>query len=340
MGPVVTIGIPIYKRLHYLAQGVRAVAAQDYPHIELLVSDNGQNGTKVPDIVREAYGRPFRFRQNAETVNVIQHYTQIIGDASGEFFVMVDDDDSISPNFVSDLIEIMKRDPKISIAMAKQKVVDASGQVIGRSKEDIPAFLSGEEFVRGLFDYGFANYTSFLARTNDLRKSGGFPDFPRGFHSETGMIIKLALNRTIACSQRSTFFARRSETSAAASMGIDEFAQASRYFLQFLETDPWILEQARRSPASWAKLKERLVNMGWGGFVYKWSTVHRNKMPYLQWVRAGFALPYRADYYRAVGRGLIEDAKHTFLVFAERLVPGVFSWYRSWKTSGSERSIP
>jgi glycosyltransferase involved in cell wall biosynthesis len=32
MSPLVTIAIPVYKRLHYLEQAVRSVAAQDYPH--------------------------------------------------------------------------------------------------------------------------------------------------------------------------------------------------------------------------------------------------------------------------------------------------------------------
>lgn len=46
MSKLVTIGIPIYRRLEYLPQVLKIVEEQDYPSIELLVSDNGMNGTK------------------------------------------------------------------------------------------------------------------------------------------------------------------------------------------------------------------------------------------------------------------------------------------------------
>ena len=61
---LVTIALPIYKRLEYLPHVLGIVAAQDYPDIELLVSDNGMNGTRVREIVEASYPRPYRFRQN------------------------------------------------------------------------------------------------------------------------------------------------------------------------------------------------------------------------------------------------------------------------------------
>ena len=64
MSKLVTIGIPIYKRLTTLPQALQSVASQDYPDIELIVSDNGENGNKVKEIVEQCYPRPFRFRQN------------------------------------------------------------------------------------------------------------------------------------------------------------------------------------------------------------------------------------------------------------------------------------
>jgi hypothetical protein len=64
----VTIGVPIYKRLNYLPDVLRIVAAQDYPNVELLVSDNGMNGRRVHEIVAAHYARPHRVRQNPSTV--------------------------------------------------------------------------------------------------------------------------------------------------------------------------------------------------------------------------------------------------------------------------------
>lgn len=44
MHKLVTIGVPIYERLQHLPRVLEIAASQDYSNIELLVSDNGENG--------------------------------------------------------------------------------------------------------------------------------------------------------------------------------------------------------------------------------------------------------------------------------------------------------
>jgi GT2 family glycosyltransferase len=77
MTKLVTIGISIYDRLTTLPQALLSVASQDYPHIELIVSDNGQNKNKVKEIVEQWSPRPFRFGQNRSTVPISPHYNQL-----------------------------------------------------------------------------------------------------------------------------------------------------------------------------------------------------------------------------------------------------------------------
>ena len=52
---LVTIGLPMWKRLEFLPHILKIIEAQDYPSIELLVSDNGQNGVKIREIVSACY---------------------------------------------------------------------------------------------------------------------------------------------------------------------------------------------------------------------------------------------------------------------------------------------
>ena len=96
MTKLVTIGIPVYRRLDFLPHVLNVVNSQDYPDIELIVSDNGMNGSTVHDIVKKYYFRPSRFRQNSSTVGMSIHFNQIINEASGEYFILLADDDEIS----------------------------------------------------------------------------------------------------------------------------------------------------------------------------------------------------------------------------------------------------
>src|SRR4051794_23913033 len=118
MNDVVTIGIPIYKRLEFLPNVLRSVSEQDYPAIELIVSDNGLNGSKVPEIVRRCYSGPFKFRQNPSTATMSTHFNQIIQQASGKYFMILCDDDEISPNALTEMRAVFERSPQGSVSLA------------------------------------------------------------------------------------------------------------------------------------------------------------------------------------------------------------------------------
>ena len=81
---LVTIIIPIYKRLNYLPGVIRAVAAQDYPHIDLIVSDNGGISEQAKPIIDAHYPKPYRLRKTAKTLPVSAHFNDALTDAKGE----------------------------------------------------------------------------------------------------------------------------------------------------------------------------------------------------------------------------------------------------------------
>jgi glycosyltransferase involved in cell wall biosynthesis len=236
--PLVTIGVPIYKRLETLPRALASVAAQDHPSIELIVSDNGANGQVLEDIVRASYPRPFRVRRNDVTVPICAHYNQIIAAATGTYLVLLDDDDAISPTFVSDLVTILDERPDVAVGIGRQDIIDSAGGLVGRSSPDIPTFMAGEELIRSWTATGIESFSTMLARTADVRHCGGFPDFPHGAQSENALIVKLCLGHTVAYAPTATYFYYVSGTSYGLSSGWKSLAEDTRQFLRFLDDDP------------------------------------------------------------------------------------------------------
>ena len=74
--PLVTIAVPLYKRMHFLPGALKSIAAQDYPAIEVLVSDNGENGAELRELVAQHYPGSFTFRRNETTVPMSIHFNQ------------------------------------------------------------------------------------------------------------------------------------------------------------------------------------------------------------------------------------------------------------------------
>jgi len=323
---LVTVAIPVYRRFEMLASVLRCVGLQDYPHIELLVSDNGMNGARVPEIVRENYSRPFRFRSNSVTVPMVAHFNQLPREASGHYFMMLCDDDEISPNYVSDLVGILESDAGISAAFGREEIVDLSGRILHTSSAGVPPRMTGEEFIRAwcTYRYGFNSWVTFLGRTADIRAVGGMPEFRWGTHSDDGLLVKISLGDQIAFSQRSTFRKRKYSESAGRSISCQDLADDTRGFLRFLESDPSIQEFATAHPHQWAESKKLLIKMTWETYLGRWQTMYREQLSWISWVMAACAIPFIPDYYRAVCRAIIDDQKSSMLRIVKKFSPGAY----------------
>lgn len=331
---LVTIALPIYKRLDYLPHILEILAAQDYPDIELLVSDNGMNGTRVRELVEAHYSRPYRFRQNPATVDISRHFNQLVAEAAGEYLVMLCDDDEISSNYVSELVGSLERHPEAAVALARQEMFNKDGTIVRKSNENMPDALSGTDFIAATWhDYAFGMEMvgTFLVRTEKLRACGGYPDFCRGTGIDNALLVKLILNSGIALNSRCAFRWRLDDVSYGWSVSAAELALACREFLDFLETDPIIRNYALAHPDQWQQSKQQLVRMTWVTYFGRWNNIYRERLPWLPWVRAAFAMPWIADYYQQVASMLIHSSKASIKSRLKR----VFTETRSQTTTCS-----
>ena len=329
MGELVTVAIPVYRRLQYLPHVLENVAAQDYPDIELLISDNGMNGDAVRQLVDEHYPRPYRFRQNASTVGMSEHFNQLIDSASGKYFVILADDDEITPNYVSQLVASLEK-PGVSASISIQQTIDESGNLLRSSLDTVPETLSGSDFIRAAWlthEYEYESFSMFLARTEDLRACGGFPLFWKGTAHDDALLIKLSLGRFVAFNNRCAYRKRYSEESDGFVMPIADLARGLREFMAFLDTDPTIQRYAAAHRSEWKESRRSLIEVLWKTYYYRWADLYRKRLRRREWIRAAFHLPYIPDYYRAVVRtfgGEMGDA-------AKQRLPWVYAIYRRMK---------
>ena len=335
MTKLVTIGIPIYNRLEYLPDVLKIVSAQDYPNIELLVSDNGVNGSAVSEIVNKFYSRPSRFRQNRSTVGMSIHFNQIIQEASGEYFVLLADDDEISSNYVSELVALLERHPQASVAMAVQETVDEAGTLVRRSSEKVPEILSGPDFIRAVWgtrEFGYESLSTFLARTASLKRSGGFPDFWKGSGNDDALVVKLCLDNFIALSSRCVFRKRCYDSSYGYSQSSQDLARGIKDFLQFVDNNPILRQFAGDHPSEWRATKHLLVKMAWKTYYLRWADMYRQRLSPMQWVKAGFALPFIPEYHRAVMQTLVAASVGRVSSAIKQHLPAAYQVYRAAKT--------
>lgn len=312
MSEVVTIGVPVYRRLHYIHRALHSVAAQDYPHIELLVSDNGQNGERLEKLVAAHYPHPYRLRRNEESVNIAEHFNQIVAEATGRYFILLADDDELSPNYVSSLLAILKAEPDVGLALSRLEVIDESDQVVADAVrgQPPPPRIDAESFVRiwCTGEYRFICFTTFAARTEEILAAGGYPNFPKGTSIDNALLLKLSLGRQIAFVPHTVFRYRVYEASYGLSMSWRDLAVDLTLFLEFLDNDPVLQEYRSRHPRVWRELRALLIRMTWRTYRSRWKRMYRRRLSPGEWVRAGFAMPLIPEYYGSVVTTVVRTA--------------------------------
>jgi glycosyltransferase involved in cell wall biosynthesis len=126
-GPLVTIAIPTLRRLAYLAEAVESALGQTWPHLEVLVGDDGTT-TEIPEWchTRAARDPRLRYHRNARNLGYAGNLNAIAGRGTGEFIVLMGDDDRLLPRFVATLVAAAT--PATAVVFCNHHVIDADGR--------------------------------------------------------------------------------------------------------------------------------------------------------------------------------------------------------------------
>lgn len=99
--PLITVGIPTFNRAPSLAVALHSALAQSYPHLEVVVSDNGSTDATETTCRALTQAEP-RLRYLRQNVNrgATTNFQTVLEEARGEFFMWLGDDDWIESNYV------------------------------------------------------------------------------------------------------------------------------------------------------------------------------------------------------------------------------------------------
>jgi hypothetical protein len=123
----VSIVIPTYNHDAYLCEAIDSVLAQDYPHVELIVVDDGStDGTRR---VLESYGSRFLWwsRDNrGQSATLNEAWMRATGDVLG----YLSSDDRLAPSAVREAVETLRADPSVVVTYCDYELIDAQSRHI------------------------------------------------------------------------------------------------------------------------------------------------------------------------------------------------------------------
>jgi glycosyltransferase involved in cell wall biosynthesis len=196
--PKVSVCIPTYNRAHYLRATISSVLEQDFRDFEVIVSDDGSHDL-TSEVVRSLSDERIRYDRNQQNLGLWGNTNQCLGEASGEYVIFLQDDDSMLPGLLRREVEVLDNHPGVVLVHAAYQQVDDASRVINVPPQSWPKLAAGLDFVR-LYWSG-ARYavvmSSAMFRPSIATELGGFD--PRLlFSADAGMWQRMAFKGQVA----------------------------------------------------------------------------------------------------------------------------------------------
>ena len=103
-----TVLIPTRNRLVYLRFAIESVLRQNFDEWEIIVSDN-YSEENIQEFVSNLNDERVKYFRTERMVNVTENWSNALRKMSGDYFILLGDDDSLTPNYflkMRDLIEM------------------------------------------------------------------------------------------------------------------------------------------------------------------------------------------------------------------------------------------
>ncbi|MDQ2856786.1 MAG: glycosyltransferase [Acidobacteriota bacterium] len=130
--PIVSVVTPTYNQAEFLRDTVESVLAQDYPHIEHQVIDDGSTD-ETPQILAEYSDRVAVERQanQGQTPTINKGWQR----AKGEILTWLNSDDTFLPGAVTRAVDYLEQHPEVGIVFGDTLFTRPDGEPIERSKK-------------------------------------------------------------------------------------------------------------------------------------------------------------------------------------------------------------
>ena len=193
-GPLVTIGVPVYRGQDDLPTTLECLRTQSYCNLDVLVSVDAADQKSAQVCEPFLRGDPrFRMQIQPSRLGWAGNTDWTMQERRGAFYIFQQHDDQVSPTYVADLVEAASRYPDAAICYAEVQTTGLTNQIM----RGVP--LLGQPIERVLICLKFMDHTAFrglirgtaLARTSGLLLSD-FDPFD-SYGTEMRFLMELAL---------------------------------------------------------------------------------------------------------------------------------------------------
>ncbi|HEV8081080.1 MAG TPA: glycosyltransferase [Chitinophagaceae bacterium] len=220
--PVISFCLTTFKRPAILQSTLQSIQRQNYNDYEVIVSDNDvEESGKIA--VEQMNDIRFKYFSNGKNLGMKPSFNKSLERSSGEYIVMMADDDPVYFDMASTLIKLSESYPGFGLymggcdwyctdhEMAKLYNLDIGTNSCLSNSEDLNSIkgYDNDEFVRNFFSFKiFPHYlwSTCMVKRSIIIDKGGIPDYGTPFLGDYAYLPIMAshsgcvvINRSLGC---------------------------------------------------------------------------------------------------------------------------------------------
>lgn len=155
--PLVSVCIPTYRGAAHIAATIESVLSQSLIDLELLIIDDNSPDETL-QVVESFKDKRIRYLRNPANLGPEGNWNRCLQEASGKYFKLLPQDDTLFPDALERQIEVLERDKDehIALVFGSRKIINAEGKVM--ATRGYPGGSNGEvdaqDLVRRCVRYG------------------------------------------------------------------------------------------------------------------------------------------------------------------------------------------
>lgn len=176
--PAVTIFILTYNSEKYLASTLQSCLDQTYPHVEILICDDGSKDGTIT-LIRSFIEKHknIRLYQNPVNLGIVGNLNQAVSFANTEFLIGVGHDDMIPPHHVERMLKWFDADTAFVHCNAMR--IDSDGKEIKFTNDDADMVKRTKKPLKYLCFNNFIQSCGLMFRKSAFNAIGGWnTEFP------------------------------------------------------------------------------------------------------------------------------------------------------------------
>lgn len=238
-----TIGIPAYKAA-FLKECITSILAQTCQDFELIIV-NDASPEAIDVIVNEINSPKIKYYTNENNFgaeHVVDNWNKCLSYASGEYFILMGDDDKMCPDYLEEFSALIDKFPLCGVYHCRTLIIDEHSTPV-QLTEPRPEFETVYDTILQRIEGKRLFFISdYVYRTSTLRENQGFYKLPLAWGSDDISCYIAATKNGIAHTNKPVFMYRRNaqtiSTGGNIYLKMDSTLAEEKWLSDFMKNEP------------------------------------------------------------------------------------------------------